>query len=709
MHQPLYVDPESGTALLPWVRLHTVRGYSDIAAALEAHPDVHLNVNFVPSLAQQIDAVADGQIDAWTELMLRDVDSLGPSERALLLERCFSIQWGRCIEPRPRYRELLERRGRSTPPERLLERVGEFSTQDLRDLTVLFYLAWFGFSLRRSEPGLGALEKRGRDYTTEDLEWLVERQRHAARIVLDRFRKLADRGQVELTPSPAFHPILPLLVDSDHARRSRQDLPMPSTYRSPDNAKEHLRRAMTDHAERFGKAPIGMWPAEGSVSPEVIQLYRAAGIRWLATDEEILWRSLRQSGRADVPRKELYRVYQHEGIDLVFRDRDLSDRIGFRYAHDDAQRAVGDLMGHVERCIEAALGDDGPPVVTLALDGENPWESFHESGAPFLDAWFSALGRHPRIRSSTIGEIVAGNSTPKPLHRLHTGSWIDADFHIWIGDPVKNRAWNLLGEAARRLEEVRLAGHIDEKRLARARERLLAAEGSDWFWWFGEPFHSSEDATFDRLFRAHLRGCYEALGLPIPAELNTPVDDKQRRGATRQLGWVPPTSLIRPRIGDAGAYFAWRGAGRLTIGRGAAMADSPLCSRVEVGFDPYTLYVRISPTPERRNDWLNEGHCELLLGTPRHRLRLRLEGRNWVLEQAEREGWLMRSSGGPVALGQTVECAVPLANIGCSAGEPLSLVVRITREELVLGRYPADGAIEVTVPDIETYLPNWCA
>lgn len=710
MHQPLYTDPESGVALLPWVRLHTVRGYSDIAAALEAHPDVRLNVNFVPSLVQQIDAVAAGQLDAWTELALRDIDTLQPSEKALLLERLFSIHWGRAIEPRARYRELLEKRGRNTPAERLIDRVDEFSTADLRDLTVLFYLGWFGFSLRNSDPGFAALEQKARDYSQDDLRWLVAQQQHAAKTVLDRYRALADRGQIELSPSPAFHPIVPLVIDTETARRARQDLPMPPRFLAHDDARAQVVRAVEQHAARFGQTPSGMWPAEGSVSPEALAIYRAAGIRWLVTDEEILWRSLRLAGRADVPRKELYRVHRYDEIDLLFRDHDLSDRIGFRYAHDDAERAVDDLMGHAERHLDGASGDakdSDLPVVTIALDGENPWESFPDSGAPFLHAWFSRLEKHPRIRSATISDVTA-QSSKRTLPRLHSGSWINADFHIWIGDPVKNRAWTLLGEAARRLDDLQRSGTVDAGRLSRARERLLAAEGSDWFWWFGEPFHSSEDGTFDRLFRAHLRGCYEALGLPIPAELGVPVDDKLQVNATRQLGWTPPQAMIRPRIGERASYFAWRGAGRLRIGRGAAMADSPWCSQIDVGFDAHTLFVRVVPASERKASWLSEAQCELAITTPRHRLRVRLEGKQCVIDQAERDGWSMRSAGALADLGTTAECAIPLASLGVGAGETMQLCVRMVTEDVVLARYPADGAIDLVVPTEETYLATWC-
>jgi alpha-amylase/alpha-mannosidase (GH57 family) len=708
MHQPAYTDPFTGRAELPWVRLHGARAYLDVARLLDEHEAVRLTVNFVPSLVAQLEAVVAGSEDAWLQLALKPTAELAPAEREFLVARLFSINWARAVEPRPRYRELLEKRGRELKPDELPARAARFSERDLRDLTVLFNLSWLGFAAREGDTEIAALEEKGHDYDWSDLKLVIDRQRAACARVLPLYRRLAERGQVELSASPYYHPIVPLLIDSEHARRALPALKLPTRFSYPEDAAAQIARGAEAHARAFGERPSGMWPPEGSVSPEAVAAYRAAGVRWLATDEGNLWRSLalvdQRAGRGD-----LYRAYRHNGVDLAFRDRELSDRIGFSYAHGDSAAGAADLL---ERARAAAAQSTAPPgepaLVPLFLDGENPWEAYPGSGEPFLRELFSALGRQLDLRAVSLGEHLRGAPSRVELPALHSGSWIDSDFHIWIGDPIKNRAWELLGIARGRFERARADGLAPE-RLQAAREHLWAAEGSDWFWWFGEPFHTAEDAIFDRLFRAHLAGVYAALGDPPPPALDQPVDTEGPSGAP--VAVRPPFAFIRPRIASTGrppSFYAWHGAGRYEVPRGAAMADSPYIETIYFGFDRSTLYLRLDPTAARAAE-LDGVKVEVDLTVEKRHLRLLISPSGWELSQVDESGWRDLGGGGMVAFHRTIEVGIPFARLGAEPRDRITLAFRLTRGAVALARCPADGTLSFSVPDDAFEVEHWSA
>jgi len=692
MHQPEYVDPRTGRALLPWVRLHGARGYLDVARLLHEYGDVRLTVNFVPSLIRQLESVATGHTDEW--LRIAELETWNPEERAFAVERFFSLNWDRSVRPRPRYAELLALRERGQP----------FSDADVRDLTVLFNLGWLGFAAREGDGDIAELERKGRDYSPQDLALVIDRQRRACARVLPLYRELAARGQVELSSSPFYHPIVPLVFDTEHARRALPQAALPPPFSHPADADAQIARGADAHARVFGQRPRGMWPPEGSVSPEAVAAYARAGIGWLATDEGNLWRSLALTGEPH-GRGDLYRVWRAGDVDLVFRDRELSDKIGFAYAHGDAHAGVSDLLGRARACAAASTAPGGEPaLVPIFLDGENPWESYPGFGEPFLRTLFAALSSDAELKTASIGRHLDEAPARRALARLHSGSWIDSDFHIWIADPVKNHAWELLGRARARFDRAVSEGATSAQRDA-AYEHLLAAEGSDWFWWFGEPFHSMEDALFDALFRAHLAGAYQALGLAVPRELDEPVATHRPLSDETVTA---PYGFIHPQIGGH-RFYDWQGAGRYRVPRGAAMADTPLCAVIRFGFDRSTLFVRLEPS-EGRTAELAAARVVVEIAAGARRLRLRGDGAALTVEEAEGDAWLARGDG-EMARGRTVEMAAPFALLGVQPGERLSLTFRLfaADSDAPLARYPADGALTLTVPGDGFEAENWSA
>jgi alpha-amylase/alpha-mannosidase (GH57 family) len=691
--------------MLPWVRLHASRAYFDMAWMLERHPAVRATFNFVPVLLEQIGAYVErGERDLYWELTRKPARLLTPPERAFLVRNFFSINRETGIRPRPRYWSLFNKRGLDTLRPDASETM---SLDELRDLQVLFNLAWFGFAARREFPLIAELEAKGRGYTEDEKTRLLDLQIAAMRRVLPLYRRLLARGQIEVTTTPYYHPILPLIVDSDVAARAAPGSPRPPRFHWPEDAQAHVRRAVEAHRAAFGAPPTGMWPAEGSVSPEIVPILAGQGIRWIGTDEQQLWRSLPGGERR---RSDLFRPYrvQVEGatVDAVFRDTALSDLIGFTYAKNHADVAVDDLVGRLAQVREGAAHNDEPPLVSIILDGENPWEAYPDGGQAFLDRLYRSLASTPWLRPVRLGDHLAENPPRRTLTRLHSGSWIHGDFGIWIGDPTDNAAWRMLGEARRFFEQRR--GEVDAERAAAAYEHLLAAEGSDWFWWYGEPFHSEQDADFDHLFRQHLVRVYDELGAPAPSALHQPLAPERPVPFDKQ-----PRSFVTPRFDGESTYFDWVGGGvvELSAPRGSMYRAVRYFGRVRYGFDPARFYLRLEPLDESVAGALRGATVRVHLhGSEDHYAEIPLD--------APREATLWRIGpdlrpSDPRPVDQVkfehgiLELGVPFQRLTLAAGDRATVAVHLLRDRVELERYPAGGNIHFVVPDEHFEELNW--
>jgi alpha-amylase/alpha-mannosidase (GH57 family) len=509
MHQPYYEDLATGEHILPWVRLHAIKDYWGMVALLDEFPGVRLTFNLVPSLVKQIQAFAEDRArDRHLEIGLKPATELTAEEARWMVANGFHAPYARMIGPYARYAELHAFRmdGRT------------FGIEDLRDLQVWHKLAWMDPDLLQRDDRLIALVEKGRAFSEQDKTRLRDVELDVLSRVLPAYRQAASRGQVELSTSPFYHPILPLLCDSNAHQRAHPEAPRPRHhFRRPDDARLQIRRAIELHEATFGSKPSGLWPSEGSVSDDTASLVAEAGLTWMATDEDILARSLETSihGRPDL----LYRPYRsgQSGPVILFRDHAMSDRIGFQYQSWQANAAAADFVNCVRDAghrFRAAGGGDAA-TVSVILDGENAWEHYEGGGRPFLRALYGALASAPDIRTVTMSEAAAGPAAVLPS--IFPGSWINGDFYIWMGHRDDRRAWDQVSEA--RLMFDARAGSVTPEAGERALEELLIAEGSDWFWWYGDDHSSDHDAEFDELFRRHLRNCYAALGAPIPEEL----------------------------------------------------------------------------------------------------------------------------------------------------------------------------------------------
>jgi alpha-amylase/alpha-mannosidase (GH57 family) len=563
-----------------------LKDYYDMAALAGEFPRLRLTFNLVPSLLDQIDDYAAGTaIDPAIDLARRPAEDLNEEDRLALLDLFFSVPYRTLIAPYPRYAALFHKRGDRAADGSWREALARFRPGDLRDLQVWFHLAWCGRTLR-TRPEVRELISRGDGFSEEDKMSLLGILDAFLAGVIPIHRRLRDEGIAELSTSPYYHPILPLLCDQDSAREAIHDLPLPETpLRRPTDALWHVRRALDRMEERFGRRPAGMWPSEGGLSEAALRIMGESGVRWTASDEGVLNASL---GGAAEPGA-IHGPWRVEPAGeaspaVFFRDTGLSDLIGFTYASWNAAEAAAAFLGHLRGI--APQAPDG--VVSVILDGENAWEFYPDNGTAFLRELYGALTGSPDIETVTFSQALESGGPVGQLSHLRAGSWIGASFATWIGHPEKNRAWSLLAQARNEAER-RFGPDLESSPVFPV---LAAAEGSDWFWWFGDDHSSEQDEIFDASFRDLLRGVHQMIGSRAPEELDRPI----KRGRTRT--WNEPTGPIHPTLdGAVTDYFEWLTAGQCdaAAGQGAMHQAVGMIRRVLFGSDGRSLFVRIDP------------------------------------------------------------------------------------------------------------------
>lgn len=541
MHQPDYRDHgatgggdvgATGEFVLPWVYLHAMKDYVDMAAHLERHPQIRCVVNFVPVLLDQIEDYAQQFASGrFRDPLLRmlattDLEQIDEAERQLLLATCFRSNHVTMLAPFPHYQRLHDLYQVLTKENQTASRY--LSGAYFSDLVTWYHLAWTGESERRRNPLLARLMGQGEGYDARDRKQLLDSIGELICGLIPRWRALAARGQVELSSTPQTHPLSPLMLDFRSARESLPDAPLPFTAAYPGGRSRviaHIEAARISHARRFGAPPVGMWPAEGAVSEEFVRHLAEAGSRWIASGEGVLKNSLTASGIAD-PRAAYHpwRLERAPGLTMFFRDERLSDLIGFDYAKWHGRDAARHLVTQLEAILDGAAEHE-TPVVSIILDGENAWEHYPYNGYFFFEDLYGLLAEHPNIRTTTYAELLARPQPPvaTPLLKLTAGSWVYGTMSTWIGDQAKNRGWDLLCEAKQSCDRVLASGRLDAAQVAAVEIQLAICESSDWFWWFGDYNPSAAVASFDSLYRRNLARLYRLLQLVPPTQLDIPI------------------------------------------------------------------------------------------------------------------------------------------------------------------------------------------
>jgi alpha-amylase/alpha-mannosidase (GH57 family) len=719
MHQPYYTDPVAGSASMPWVRLHATKAYYDMAYGLEKFPSVHATFNFTPSLLRQLQEIGSGTVrDLFLEYAQRPAEDLRPEEKAFLVRHFFSANWATMVRPYPRYHELLVKRGTDVHGHDLERTARQFSTQDLLDLQTWHNLAWFGYGTVSRYPRLAALRAKNRGFTEDDKQEVLALQRIAVQEIVPLYRRLMERGQIELTTTPYFHPILPLIIDTDFTRRARPDLPLPSRFHAPDDAEAQLQRAVEFHAATFGRAPVGLWPAEGSVCPELIPMLPKVGLRWLATDEGILARSLDAAQQPWQRHRDLYQPYrvgpEGQAVTMVFRDREISDAFGFMYHKTTPELAAEDVLRRLRRIIADAPQEQ--VIVAIVLDGENPWEHYHEGGEQFLSLLYKACSTGAltdtsiRTVTATISEALEAAPATHRVEHLHSGSWINQDYKIWIGHQEDNQGWDLIRHTRSCLADI--AATLPSDRAQAAWDELYAAEGSDWFWWYGDDFHTDYKEEFDRLFRTHLRNVWTIAGLTPPEQLNQPI---ATHGLPEADILTAPLGFLNPTIdGQVTNFFEWREAGRIKTQPplGAMWKAEGVLTSIQFGWSLDQLYLRLDPDEQSqaRQAGLT---VELQLQTPAYLFRLTfplaLSGpEQFLLSQKPPTGsWQEIGPFQSICHRNIVELAVPFRDLQLIHGQEFRMTILVMEHGLEVTRYPHHKPAIFLVPGPEFEANLW--
>jgi alpha-amylase/alpha-mannosidase (GH57 family) len=684
MHQPFYKDLVSGEYKLPWTRMHALKDYYGMTRILEEFPNVHQTFNLVPSMLVQVAEYAAGDAaDPFLDAALKPAENLTPADRAFILRHSFYSDPQRMIYRYPRYGELYNAwQAQQNTGSRSM-----FSAQEFRDLQMWSQLAWFDEEFQEHDAEVREWVQRGRNFTPADQRRMGEKQREIVAQVMPEYRKLAGTGQIEISTTPFYHPILPLLCDSNVASMAHPNVSLPPRFRYPQDARQQLSMAREYITQHFGVAPAGLWPSEGSVSDEVFQIAAETGFEWSATDSGVLNRTLSRQVGVDG----LYRPYRWQqggrALGVVFRDHFMSDLIGFVYSKMDAAAAAMDFLRRIRENCSGMIASGRDALVPIILDGENAWEYYDRNGRPFLRELYRRISEDGEMRAVTMSEAFKALE-PERLGHIFPGSWINANFDVWIGAEEDNQAWTQLLRAR---ETYDAATAVPEKQRKLAFEELLIAEGSDWCWWYGPEHESVNREEFDQLYRSHLANVYRFLNLMPPEELSRPI----LRVAVQAVQ-IAPSGAISPTIdGEVTSYFEWMGAGiyRVDERSGSMHGKKFLVKEVQFGSDGAHLFVRVD---------FHQGYEQEL---PSMEVRLTAigidSGRSSELTIAFAQGTAKAQGIESVecALGRVLEIKIPLGSIGVTAGRGVRFQLSIWESGLPMDAAPQQGLIEMASTD----------
>ena len=590
MHQPFYLDPDNRKFMMPWARLHGLKDYLDMPL-LAARHNIKATFNLVPSLLDQIELYGRGYTDRHLELSRIPARELSLENRKDILTGFFVAHYPTMIEPNPRYNQLFRKQESCGADLNLA--VDIFSTSEWRDLQVWSNLTWIDPMFREDEP-VKELLRKGRDFSEEEKASLLDYEIELLRKIIPTYQQLFREKKIDISFTPYYHPILPLLIDSNVAREAIADIKLPRhRFNHPEDACWHIDSAVKKFRELFGEEIRGMWPSEGSISEDTLKLLATSGIKWVATDEEILYHSLIKSGQ-DTRKFSPHFCHIYDKapqVRLFFRDHGLSDKIGFVYSGWEADRAVGDFIQTLKN-IGKTLGHDSKnSIISVILDGENAWEYFPNDGTEFLSRLYQAVADDEQIEAVFLSE-AADMLEPRQIPSLTAGSWINHNFRIWIGHSEDNQAWDLLSEARKTLTDFQQNNpQFSAQKLAAAWQQLHIAEGSDWCWWYGDDHLGNNNEQFDILYRAHLSAVYKILNLKPPAMLLKPI----HRGKLKSFVSLPE-SIITPTLdGYLTHYYEWSGAGQydcLKANTAMHRVDIYITS-IYFAFDHENFYIRV--------------------------------------------------------------------------------------------------------------------
>jgi alpha-amylase/alpha-mannosidase (GH57 family) len=564
MHQPDYRD-ESGIVQMPWVFLHAIKDYYDMPWMLERHSGLKATFNITPPLIRQLKLYYDNpqNSDKFFNLWLREISSLNMAEYSWMIKICKSSTYDTVVSKMPSYDELYKKES--------------YTHQEFFDLEVLFVLSWCGVYLRTNNAVVKEMLQKGKGFIYEDKLSLIHELTHFVRGIFDYYVELRERYIISISTTPLNHPILPLLLDMNSAKVANPSTNIPKHSISlKEDAFLQIDMAKELFEDTFGFQPDGFWPAEGAVDENSVALLSECGVKWIATDQEILFRSINSRDKAN-----LYKPYDYNNMCIAFRDHELSDLIGFTYRFWEPKMAAKNFTS-----LLSSINDShSDATVFIILDGENAWEFYDNNAFDFFDALYTDLASTPWLKTLHMQDIYGLDK--KRLNRLAAGSWIHGEFNTWVGHKEKTRGWELIFVTKRDYEHHK--DSLDEATKAKITEHFLASECSDWFWWYGDDHFTEFGLEFDTLFRSHLIAIYNLMKIAPPLDLFEPII--QNRSSVDF--WLKPQSYISPDIdGRHGSFFEWIGSGVVYENRTSSTMDIPKgpVNKIFYGQDDECIY-----------------------------------------------------------------------------------------------------------------------
>ncbi len=692
MHQPYYKNIETDKFILPWVRLHGVKDYYDMVNILRKYSKIKQNFNLVPSLLKQIEEYINGITDIFMDMTLKRAQDLNEEERVFVLNNFFMANWTTMVYPYKRYADLLKKRGENTNPDEIKKIHKNFSEQEIRDLQTWFNLTWIDSDFFEKFKDLKKIREKGENFTEEEKKFVIEKHLEILKMVIPEYKNLQENAAIEISTTPFYHPILPLLCDSKIAKVSMPYLEMGFDFSYPEDALFQVESAINYYKEKFSERPFGFWPSEGSISDDVLNIFIKNNIKWVATDEDILKNTIEKNNNEN--ELNIYKPYLFQNtsgsINIFFRNHYLSDLIGFTYQSWNTNDAVNHFLGEIHKISD--VYKDKICHINVILDGENAWEFYPNDGKDFLNTLYSELEKNKNIKTIILKEAAEIFSEKRIINKIFPGSWINHDFFIWIGHQDDKKAWKLIKMVRDYLENKKID---DENILKKAWEEIYIAEGSDWNWWYGDDHSSKNDAEFDNLFRLHLMNVYKLLGDPVPDILYVPIAKADRTFSLK------PAKFIYPDIdGIITDFFEWKGAGIYDFSQEGAMHNLNRITRtLYYGFNLKEFYLRIDFL---KKNFSKEDNLEIKFISEKETgiININLSDRS-IKSNIDKKDIIW-------ALKDILEIKIPFENIkNLVNNNEISFIIIINKRNNAVEKLPEKGAVKLQVPEKDFELYNW--
>ncbi|MCQ2957762.1 MAG: glycoside hydrolase family 57 protein, partial [Candidatus Gastranaerophilales bacterium] len=591
MHQPCYKDGQTGQYLMPWVRLHAVKDYLDMLLLTTEFPNIKQTFNLVPLLLDQIEDYANNNAhDLHSKYTVSDVDTFSREDKEFVLSNFFAANYEHQIQPNPRYLELYNKYFEEQ------KTVDDFSTQEFSDLMALFNLAWFDPYHRENNPEIEYLYNKQNNYTLDDRIRIIELQREIMRKIIPAYKEQLEKGKIEISTSHYYHSLIPLMVNFDKTKSVNKHITLPEIPCALKSfAQKQIEKSISKFEELFGQKPNGMWLPELCINNDALKMLLNYDFKWTIADESILSKTLKKDMTRNyrglledpfdlcVPHAYLH---NNKEINIVFRNALLSNLISFEYANYNALQAANDLYERIKVAQDKlSLSPIEEHGAIIAIDGENCWENYPNDGLEFLRALYTLLNNDETLEVITVSEYLSKVKIKQLLNSVQSGSWINANFDMWIGDPTKNIAWDYLSKTKEDFAVAIKNSNYDKEIIEKAEKELLIAQGSDWFWWYGEPNNSGQDEVFDYLFREHLKNVYSLLNIYKPEYLNMPLEIFIGKPSKH------PKSLITPKIsGEERNHDDWTNAGCIEVPQSPTMMTK-MIDKICFGNDYNNIYL----------------------------------------------------------------------------------------------------------------------